>query len=102
LAVEIALKKATVPWLSIVYGVTAATLAVFLTSVWSVTRRGSCARGSLLLDDEEELELPELELLELELPELELPDGACAGVPSLTAISSGPLTPGPKYWEIRS
>jgi len=28
--------------------------------------------------------------------------GACAGVPSVTATISGPLTPGPKFADIRS
>ena len=53
------------------------------------------ARGSLceLLEPPEPLE----ELLE----EL-LEEAACAGEPSDTAMISGPLTPGPKYFESRS
>ena len=50
---EIALKNALVPALSTWIGVTAATPGVDATSFWSVTSRGSVARGSLCeLEDE--------------------------------------------------
>ncbi len=70
---------------------TAATPGVVETSFCSVCSRGSVARGSLPaeLDDPDEL----LEPLLVE---------ACAGEPSETAMISGPLTPGPKFCEIRS
>jgi hypothetical protein len=34
--------------------------------------------------------------------EFEDPDAGLAGVPRLTATSSGPFTPGPKYFAVRS
>ena len=87
-SLAIALKYAVVPALSIWMGVTAATSAAAETSFCSVASRGSPARAS----GEAEPELP------AEPP----PGGGCAGVPSVTAISSGPFTPAPKFFASRS
>src|ERR1700712_5677528 len=88
---EMVLKYAVVPGWSIWIGVIAATPAVDEMSFCSVCRRGSPPRGSLCV------------LLEFELDELELedPEGALAGDFRVTAISSGPFTPGPKFLATR-
>ena len=81
------------------------------TSFCSVASRGSVVRGSLEPEEDEELE-PEFDdddELEPE-PDFELDDeleplddeAGSAGDPSLTAISSGPLTPAPNWLVIRS
>ena len=59
-----------------------------------------------------DLELDELDVLEFELDEPDDPDfpdvdeleedAGWAGDPSLTAMSNGPFTPGPKYFAVRS
>src|ERR1700742_1802349 len=117
---EIALKNAAVPALSTWIGVTAATPLVEATSFCSVVRRGSVARGSLCAleepaeedepdddpeppDDEPDDPCEPLDALELEDDVwLDDPDAGCAGVPSVTAMISGPLLPGPKFSVIRS
>jgi hypothetical protein len=130
LYLEIAEKYAVVPALSITIGETVATPEVLETSLSSVCRRGSVVRGSLWEeldepegDDEpeggfepdeladepdcepEELEDPDVLLLDepdfVAVDELEV-DAGLAGDPSLTAISNGPFTPGPKYFAVRS
>ena len=78
-----ALKNAVVPALSTCIGVTAATPEVVETSFWSVCRRGSVVRGSLPFDEL-------------------APLAGCAGEPRETAMISGPLAPGPKYFDNRS
>ncbi len=110
---EIALKYAVVPALSIWIGEIPATPLVCETFFSNVVKpRIGSARittgrtaGELLepdepdepeLDEDEDFELDELE----ELEELEL--AGLAGEPSLTAIRSGPLVPGPKLLAVRS
>src|SRR5450432_968764 len=85
---EIALKNAVVPALSICIGVIAATPEAEETSFCSVCSRGSVVRGSLW------------ELLEALEEEDE--EAGWAGVPSEVAMINGPLVPGPKYFESRS
>src|SRR3984957_5424145 len=87
--------------------VTAATPLVEETSFCSVVRRGSAARGSLWVEGEPVV--PAVELVAL-VPSVVEPEwlgdpeegGACAGVPRVTATISGPLTPGPKFADMRS
>ena len=51
----------------------------------------------------DEVDEPDLdELVEPDWDEVELDEDGWAGDPSLTAMSNGPFTPGPKYFAVRS
>ena len=91
-SLEIALKYAVVPALSIWIGDTATTPDVELMSFCRLVSRGSLARGSVCEPPDEEP--PD---------ELDEPDEAgWAGDLRVTAISSGPFVPGPKPLLMRS